>query len=313
MCPSNPPPSREPAAFTAAQNMAALLVFEQNEALLVEKARAFKGLRVAGLDDRAGLERVHDSRMMLRGFRVSIEKDRVALKANALEFGRKVDAEAKRLTAIIEPTERALEAEEQRIEAEKERIKAEAAAAKKKILDDRMAALAAVGSHPPPSVVEAMTGPDYAKALDEAINAFAVAEAARIEEARLASEQRERERVEAARQAAAEAARIAEERRVQAEQRAVEEKALAEERKRLAEEQRVQAEQRRVDEERRAQHEREAAAEHQRLAQERAAIDAEKAAIEAAKVKAAAAAKPAKHCPTCTCSAALGAAPGEAR
>lgn len=258
-----------------AKEINALVVFEQNEALLVEKAREFKGLRIQGLDDREGLARVHDARMLLRTYRVSIEKDRVALKANALEFGRRVDAEAKRLTAITEPVERELEAEERRIEAEKERIKAEAAAAKKKVLDDRMAALAAVGVHLAPSVVECMGAIEYGEALNQGRLAFEEREAARIETERQAAELRERERLDAERRAREESERLAQERRAQEEKRAADERALAEERKRLAD--------------------------------ERARLDAERAAIEAAKPKpapepvAAPSARAPKHCPTCTC------------
>lgn len=255
------------------KDMASLVVFERDEALLVAKASEFGKLTIAGLDDRVGFERAHDARMELRGYRVEIEKTRVDLKADALEFGRKVDKEAKRLTALIEPTERVLEVEEKRITDERERIKAEEVAAKKRVLDDRMAALVAVGANLAPSAVVEMSDMQYSVTLSNARKVFEVREAERVETERLAAERRESERVEAERKAREESQRVAAERRTHDEKRAADELELAAERKRLAD--------------------------------ERALIDAEKVKIEAARPKPAPEPIPArhavKHCPTCTC------------
>lgn len=72
---------------------------------------------------------------VVRGLRVSVEKRRKELKADALEYGRKVDAEAKRITTLIEEIEDPLAAQKQAYEEEKERIRQE----KEQIERDRVA------------------------------------------------------------------------------------------------------------------------------------------------------------------------------
>jgi hypothetical protein len=62
----------------------------------------------------------------LRSTRTAIEERRVELKAGALEYGRKVDAMAKRLTALIADVEEPLKAKKKAIDDEKERAKREA-------------------------------------------------------------------------------------------------------------------------------------------------------------------------------------------
>jgi len=62
-------------------------------------------LTIAGVDDKEGFERVRRARLDLKKVRCEIEKKRKELKADAVEFGRRVDAAAKELTALVEPTE----------------------------------------------------------------------------------------------------------------------------------------------------------------------------------------------------------------
>jgi len=85
----------------------------------------FMALTVKDLDDEAGCTQVHEARMVVKNHRVAVEKKRKDLKAGALEWGRKVDSEAKRITALLEPIETHLQTEEDKVTKEKERIKAE--------------------------------------------------------------------------------------------------------------------------------------------------------------------------------------------
>jgi len=62
-------------------------------------------LTISGVDDKEGFERVRRARLDLKKVRCEIEKKRKELKADAVEFGRRVDAAAKELTALVEPTE----------------------------------------------------------------------------------------------------------------------------------------------------------------------------------------------------------------
>lgn len=93
------------------------------DAAIAEIASQYMQMKIQGIDDREGFKAVHDARMVVKGTRVEIEKTRKEMKADALEWGRRVDAEARRLTSLLEPIEAHLQAEEDRIIAEKEAIR----------------------------------------------------------------------------------------------------------------------------------------------------------------------------------------------
>jgi len=75
-------------------------------------------LTISGVDDKEGFERVKRARLDLKKVRCDIEKRRKELKADSVEFGRRVDAAAKELTALVEPTEQLLLGREESIEKE---------------------------------------------------------------------------------------------------------------------------------------------------------------------------------------------------
>lgn len=170
----------------SSEKISGLVVYEQSESMLRTRAAEYTGLTIVDVDDKVGLGRVHDARIELRSYRIDIEKTRKALKADALEFGRRVDAEAKRLTELIEPTELELGREEDRIESEKAKLKQEK-------LDQRIDAMAQFGARVPPSVVGKMTDAEFEKCLDTARIAYEEAEKKRIE-----TEEKERLEREAA-------------------------------------------------------------------------------------------------------------------
>jgi len=90
--------------------------------------------RYSGLTIRsnADYEKVRLAIADVRAIRVGVEKSRKELKADALEFGRRVDAEAKRVTALLEEVETPLLVEKLRVDreraAQRERKEAEARA-----------------------------------------------------------------------------------------------------------------------------------------------------------------------------------------
>lgn len=83
----------------------------------------FMVLSVKGVDDKDGYDLCHSARMEVKGKRVEVEKTRKKLKEDALEYGRAVDKEAKRITALLEPIENYLLSQEKIVDDEKERIK----------------------------------------------------------------------------------------------------------------------------------------------------------------------------------------------
>lgn len=240
----------------------ALASYSPADAAIAEMAKRFLPMKIAGVEDKDGLKQVHAARMVVKSHRCAIENKRVELNADALKYQRSVNSEARRLTALLVPIEEHLAEEENRALLEKARLKSEAEAARKRLIDERVAALAAVGYQAVPSSVDAMSDEDYAAVLAGAEQAYAERQAREAEEAarRAAEEAKaaEARRIEAERMAA----ERAELERQRAEQKAAEEKAATD----------LRAEQERLAAERRAQEE--------EIARQRAAIEADRARVE---------------------------------
>lgn len=209
-----------------------IIVYVPTEAVLHEAVAKCKGLTIKGVDDKEGYQAVHRARVDLKKCRTEIENSRKQHKAEILERGRKIDDEAKRLTSIIEPTERELEAEQKRIDGEKYLIQREAEEAQRrenaKVIDDRVRKLAAVGDHTSPSIVGQWTDAGFHAHLSEATNAHEEKQRAAKEEA----ERLERER-----------AQMAEERRlldIETARQREEAKRLADERAKIEAAQRIE-------------------------------------------------------------------------
>lgn len=100
--------------------------FNPKKAELTVMADKYRGLTIAGIEDKEGFKRVHEAQMELRSVRVDIEKKGKALREDALSFQKQVIALEKELVGIISPVEDALKAEKEKVESEKERIRLEA-------------------------------------------------------------------------------------------------------------------------------------------------------------------------------------------
>lgn len=200
-------------------------------------------------DTTAGYESCRLAIADCRTMRTGIEKRRVALKADALAYGRRVDTVAKELTALIESLEAPLQAKKDAVDHERERRRRER--------DD--AERAAVEAE-----LRAQREAEQARIDEE--NARR-AEALRIEAARVAAERAllEAEREQEAERLAAEREQASAALRAQQEQ----------ERARMA------AERERFESERRAEREAQTAAQRQ-LDATRAAIEAERQRVERA-------------------------------
>jgi hypothetical protein len=97
----------------------------------------YMALKVKDVNDKKGYEVVKTARIDIKRRRVEVEKTRVTLKAESLEYGRRVDGEAKRITALLTPIEDYLSDQESRVTDELARIKAEAEAKVLIILQSR--------------------------------------------------------------------------------------------------------------------------------------------------------------------------------
>ena len=232
---------------TAVTVKALPVVYRVSDAAIGELRKQFAGLKP---DTPEGYEATRKAIAVTRGLRSDVEATRVALKKDSLEWGRRVDAEAKRLTTMLLEIETPLKTAKDAIDNEKERVKREAAEAEQR----RLAA--------------------EDKARREA------------EEKRLADERAELEKQRAAlraQQEAAEAAQRAAREKIEQERRRVEDQHRAEREAIEADRRKVQAEKDRLEREERERQEKARAEKEAAERAERERVEAEK---EAARLEA---------------------------
>lgn len=101
----------------------ALKQYDPIEAGLNQLRAKYGGIKIVGVDDATGLELAKAGVKELTSTRTKLEAKRKELKADSLEYGRRVDAKAKEIQAAIEAIEKPIREEVARIEAEKEALK----------------------------------------------------------------------------------------------------------------------------------------------------------------------------------------------
>lgn len=202
-------------------------------------------------DTPVGYKQVTAAIATIRDHRVDVEKMRKQLKADALEFGRVVDAEAKRVTLLLEEIEEPLKAEKKRIDDEKERIKREAEEAERRKLEEELRkkreeeeALLKAEREKEAARIKAEQDAREAKLAEERRAFEADREKMRIEREKLEADRKEAEAKAAAERQAEEARLRAEREKEEAARREVEEKertakaqALADAQRKIAAEQ----------------------------------------------------------------------------
>jgi hypothetical protein len=102
----------------------ALKEYNITDAAIAKLEKDYLSLKVINHSDDEGYKLVHTAKMEIVHLRTDVEKKRVSLKSDALAFGRAVDAEAKRITALLAPIESHLITQEKIVDDEKARIKA---------------------------------------------------------------------------------------------------------------------------------------------------------------------------------------------
>jgi hypothetical protein len=193
----------------------ALATYRPSTAAIAEMSAAYMPLVVRNEDDKVGYATVRAARLVVKEKRVAVEKCRVALKEGALRYGQAVDAEARRLTALLSPIEAHLQAQENIVAqaTERRRLAEEAAALDR--LRERMARLAEAHSPAIAEDVRDLSAQEFDALLAVAVQRKAERVAAeRAEAARLAQEAERlaAERAELARQRAEHEAKVAAER-----------------------------------------------------------------------------------------------------
>lgn len=139
----------------------ALEEYHITDAALATLKQNYMSLKVKDVNDDEGCKLVHAARMDVKGKRVEVEKTRKHLKEDALEYGRAVDKEAKRITALLDPIEGYLERQEEIVTDEKARIKAEAAAVEAARVQARIDRLIVMGCIFNGSLYKLPYSPDY--------------------------------------------------------------------------------------------------------------------------------------------------------
>lgn len=245
-----------------------IIQFDVTIDALKQLAEESKGVTVSSVDDKEGLVRVHERRMILKNERVKIEKVGKSMRDRANKFTKAVSARQAELISIIEPEEIRLHEEEDLIERLKESIRIEEERQETQRIQDRINQLAKFGRAIDFYEAKIMTDEAFEALLTEATIEF------NEEQIRIAEE-----KIEAERQRLLEQERIAQERAELDRQRQENERKQAE----------LQAEQERIRKDQEAkeaelQRERNRIADEQKIEQEklrkeREAIDAERNAM----------------------------------
>lgn len=208
-------------APVAVESTALPVVFNLTEARIEQMRTECKGLVCS---DKKTYETTRKALSVVRTARTEIEKRRKLLKADALEYGRRVDAMAKQLTEKVVSIEEPLKAEVERYEAEQARIKAEKEAAERAAIEAELKAQREKEEAERKAAQEAEEA--RLKALRDAEEARLAEERKALEAERVRLEELQRlenERIEAERAKLAEQQRIEQE-RIDAERKAEDER-----------------------------------------------------------------------------------------
>jgi hypothetical protein len=104
-----------------------LQILDEKETSLIELKARCSGLKIVGLEDKAGFKAVREARLTLKDARVQIQKDGKSLRENAIRFQKAVIEKENQLIELIAPTEKELQQEEEFYNSlvEQERVKKE--------------------------------------------------------------------------------------------------------------------------------------------------------------------------------------------
>ena len=184
------------------------------DAEIAKLSDQYLNLFISDSKDKNAYEIVHAARMDIRAKRCEVESKRKELKASALEYGRAVDSEAKRLTALLEPIENHLDNEERIFTEEVERVKKDKEKVAAEKLQKRIDSMQSFGAHVDLFKMKNMSDEEFAAVINDAKTAFDAAESKRKADKdaadKLEKEQSE-ERARIANQMAAERERMAKE------------------------------------------------------------------------------------------------------
>lgn len=133
--------------------------------VIADLQQKYAGLTIAGVDDKAGLLAVDEARKEVKRLKIQVENRRKKLKADALEYGRKVDAAAKTLSEPLEALEALLAGRQKVITDEQARIEQQK---QDELCASRRDRLAAYGAEIPERILRIMREDEFNSALCKA-------------------------------------------------------------------------------------------------------------------------------------------------
>lgn len=160
--------------------------FNITDAAIQRLSDEYLPLKIESIADKKSYREVRKARLDIKSKRVAVENKRKELKADALAFGRAVDNEAKRITALLVPIEEHLSSQEKWVNDEKERIKQEELRKERERIQKMSDALAKYGTAISYELLCEMSQDEYSCALEEAKHDWEQQQAKKEEEARLA-------------------------------------------------------------------------------------------------------------------------------
>jgi hypothetical protein len=108
-------------------------------------AKEYLPLKIKGIDDKAGYEKVHDARMKIVSLRVKVTKHGKEMREEAVAYSKAIIAEEKRVISLMEPIESHLHQEEKAIDDAKAEIKMARARAEEARIQKRVDSLFELG------------------------------------------------------------------------------------------------------------------------------------------------------------------------
>ena len=153
----------------------------------------YMSLRVASPQDKSGYKSAEVALKRVARLRISVEKTRKALKADALRYGKAVDAEARRIREAIEPIEEHLKAQCDVVRLEEARQKVAAENARRDEIASWVAELSQLGWPVDLPALQRMTAEEFGYLRLSARKQHAEREAERLELEELRAERAKRE------------------------------------------------------------------------------------------------------------------------
>lgn len=182
-----------------------VIKYNVTDAAIAKMQKEYLPLVVKGVDDKEGYEAVKKAHTEVKEIRIGVEKRRKELKADALEYGRRVDSEANRISAELEKVENHLKEQRDIVDKEEKRRKEQAERERQEEINLRIQRMQLVNAKFDLSEIALMSKEAFEAKLGAARQEFLIAEQKRMMEEEELNKLREQQAEETKKREAAEA------------------------------------------------------------------------------------------------------------